>query len=126
MAVTGLGGATIWTEDITRILPFYRDVLGLTPGIQRVPEGASEPDFVLFGDQTSPALGIGTHSDVSGRNVEPARHMVGLISNDIDADVARLKGAGVVFIEDPTDYGGLSIATLEDPDGNLVQLYQFR
>ncbi len=38
-----------------------------------------------------------------------------------------LKGAGVEFIEDPTDYGGdMSIATLKDPEGNLVQLWQYR
>lgn len=126
MTITGLGGAIIWTEDISRLLPFYRDVLGLTPGVQRMPAGATEPDFVLFGDQTSAALAIGTHSEVRGRNQDAARHMVGLTSDDIEGDVARLKGAGVTFVEEPTDYDGLVIATLEDPDGNLVQLYQFR
>ena len=27
--ITGLRGATIWSEDLNRLLPFYRDVLGL-------------------------------------------------------------------------------------------------
>ena len=39
-------------------------------------------------------------------------------------DWKRLKAAGVEFIEDPTDYGPLRIATLKDPEGNLVQLLQ--
>ena len=27
--IKGLSGATIWSEDLNRLLPFYRDVLGL-------------------------------------------------------------------------------------------------
>ena len=34
------------------------------------------------------------------------------------------KEAGVEFIEEPTDYGAVRIATSKDPDGNLVQLLQ--
>jgi len=117
--ITGLGGATIWSEDINNLLPFYRDVVGL-------PVGVATPDFVVFGDQTEPALALGTHSEVHGRTVEPARHMVGLMTDDIQADTARFKAAGVRFIEEPNDQGGgFWLATFEDPDGNLVQLFQF-
>ncbi len=116
--IKGLGGATIWSEDINTLLPFYRDVVGLQVGVE-------SPDFVIFGDQTQPALAIGTHSEVHGRTVEPARHMVGLLTDDIQADVARMKKAGVRFIEDPTDQGdGFWLATFEDPDGNFLQLFQ--
>jgi predicted enzyme related to lactoylglutathione lyase len=115
-------GATIWSEDLNNLLPFYRDVLGL--------KVASEsPGFVLLGDDQPDvaALALGTHSEVHGRNADPARHMVGFTSDDLMADWKRLKEAGVEFIEDPTDYGDdMSIATLKDPDGNLVQLWQYR
>jgi predicted enzyme related to lactoylglutathione lyase len=50
--------------------------------------------------------------------------MVALTSDDVRADWKRLKDAGVEFVEDPTDYGTVRIATLKDPDGNLVQLLQ--
>jgi len=50
--------------------------------------------------------------------------MVGLDSDNLDADYLRLNAAGVEFIEQPTDYGGLRIATLRDPEGNLIQLFQ--
>jgi predicted enzyme related to lactoylglutathione lyase len=115
--ITGLGGTTIWSEDLHNLLPFYRDLLGLKVGIE-------SPGFVLLGDPGGPALGLGTHSEVRGRNADPARHMVGLTTDDIEADCKRLKGAGVEFIENPTDYGGLCIATLKDPEGNLIQLFQ--
>ena len=115
--IKGLSGATIWSEDLNRLLPFYRDVLGLPMTIET-------PQFVVFGAPGAPALGLGTHSEVRGPNADPARHMVGLATDDIQADWKRLKGAGVKFVEDPTDYGTLRIATLADPEGNLVQLFQ--
>jgi predicted enzyme related to lactoylglutathione lyase len=114
-------GASIWSEDLNNLLPFYRDVLGLKVAME-------SPDFVVLGvDQPGvPSLGLGTHSEVHGRNTDPARHMVGLASDDLAADWKRLKEAGVEFIQDPTDYGDLSIATLKDPEGNLVQLFHDR
>ena len=115
--IKGLSGATIWSEDLNRLLPFYRDVLGLPVKIQT-------PAFVVFGADGAPALGLGTHSEVRGRNADAARHMVGLATDDLNADWKRLKAAGVGFIEDPKNYGNLWIATLTDPDGNLVQLFQ--
>ena len=67
---------------------------------------------------------LGTHNEVHGRNADPARHMIGLTSDDLKGDWERLKAAGVEFVENPTDYGTVWIATLKDPEGNLVQLLQ--
>jgi predicted enzyme related to lactoylglutathione lyase len=117
--ILGLGGSTLWSSDINNLLPFYRDVVGLTPGV-------GNADFVVFGDQTTPALSIGTHSEVRGRASDPYRHIVGLLTDDIHGDTARLKAAGVEFIEEPNDQGGgFFLATFVDPEGNLIQLYQF-
>jgi predicted enzyme related to lactoylglutathione lyase len=115
--IKGLRSATIWSEDLNNLLPFYRDTLGLPVAIQI-------PGFVVLGDLGKPALALGTHSEVRGRNTDPARHMVGLSTDDVDGDWKRLKHAGVEFVETPTDYGTLRIATLKDPEGNLVQLLQ--
>jgi len=115
-------GVTIWSEDLHNLLPFYRDVLGLKVATE-------SPGFVLFGEDRpdAPALALGTHSEVHGRNNDPARHMIGFTSDDLSADWKRLKEAGVEFIEDPTDYGeDMTIATLKDPEGNLLQLWQYR
>ncbi|MEX0786334.1 MAG: VOC family protein [Dehalococcoidia bacterium] len=113
--------ATIWSSDLNNLLPFYRDTLGLKVGI----EGDG---FIAFGDVSTPSLALGTHSDVKGANGDPARHMVGLDTDDIDADYERLKGAGVEFVEEPntTPDRSLRIATFKDPEGNLVQLLQFK
>jgi len=115
--IKGLRGASIWSGDLKNLLPFYRDVLGLEVGLET-------PGFVVLGDPASPALALGTHSEVRGRNSDPARHMVALWTDDVRADWTRLKNAGVEFVEDPTDYGNVRIATLKDPEGNLIQLLE--
>jgi predicted enzyme related to lactoylglutathione lyase len=116
--IKGLAGVTVWSEDLNNLLPFYRDVLGLKVAMETA-------DFVLLGDMDAPALGVGTHSEVRGRNSDPARHMVGFATDDIISDSKRLKEAGVEFVEDPYLNEDLWIATLKDPEGNLVQLFQF-
>jgi len=119
MMIKGLSAASIWSADLNNLLPFYRDVLGLEVALQ-------SPRFVVLGEAGAPTIGLGTHSGVRGRNADPARHMVGLATDDLVADWTRLKAAGVAFVEDPTDYDTVSIATLQDPEGNLVQLLQRR
>jgi predicted enzyme related to lactoylglutathione lyase len=115
--IKGFGGASIWSQDLSNLLPFYRDTLGLKPTIE-------SERFVVFGDPNAPSLGLGSHSEVKGNNSDPARHMVGLMTDDVRGDYERLKAKGVEFIEEPTDYDQLMIATLKDPEGNLVQLFQ--
>ena len=115
--IKGLRGASIWSEDVKNLLPFYRDVLRLKVGFESA-------GFVVLGDLGAPALALGTHSEVRGRNADPARHMVGLVTDNVRTDWQRLTTAGVEFVEDPTDYGDLRIATLKDPEGNLIQLLE--
>ena len=119
--ITNLASASVWSEDLNNLLPFYRDVLGLKVAME-------SPGFVVLGADRPdmPGMGLGTHSEVHGRNNDPARHMVAFATDDIKADWERLKQAGVEFIQDPTDYGDIWVATLRDPEGNQVQLLQFR
>ena len=63
---------------MNNLLPFYRDVLGLEVTTET-------PGFVVLG-----GLWLGTHSEVHGRNADPARHMIGLTSNDFTGDELRL------------------------------------
>jgi catechol-2,3-dioxygenase len=79
-----LANASIWSEDLNNLLPFYRDVLGLKVSME-------SPDYVVLGmdEEGDTPLGLGTHSDVHGRNSDPSRHMVGLTTNDLQADYNR-------------------------------------
>jgi predicted enzyme related to lactoylglutathione lyase len=118
--IKGLSTAGIWSEDIQKkLLPFYRDVLGLQVTVDT-------PEFVVFGAPNGPAVTLGTHSDVHGENKDPARHMVGLATDDIYGDVERLKKQGVKFVEpEPEKFDQVTVATFLDPEGNYVQLLQF-
>ena len=44
----GLGGATIWSEDLNNLLPFYRDLLRLRVAYE-------QPGFVGFGERATVA-----------------------------------------------------------------------
>ncbi len=51
--------------------------------------------------------------------------MVGFNVDDISGECVRLKGKGVQFIREPSkDPSGITIATLLDPDGNTLQLFE--
>jgi predicted enzyme related to lactoylglutathione lyase len=124
--VNGLSGTTIFTEDVEKLAAFYRDVVGLAVGPQTGTDPSSGETFYVFGPVNAAPLCVGKHSEVHGKNADPARHISGLGTNDIEADFQRLKAAGVEFIEEPTPAGdGLRIATFKDPDGNYIQLLQF-
>jgi hypothetical protein len=82
--ITGLRGTSIWSEDVNNLLPFYRDILGLEVTTET-------PGFVVLG-----GVWLGTHNEVHGRNADPARHMIGLTSDDLKGDWERLKAAGVI------------------------------
>jgi len=116
--IKGLRVSSIWSEDLKKLLPFYRDVLGLEVGLET-------PGFVVLGDPNGPAVAIGTHSEVRGNAVDPCRHIVGFDTDDIQGDCARLKSAGVEFIEEPNRQDGVWTATFHDPEGNYLQLLQF-
>ena len=115
--IEGVVGVIIWTENLERLLEFYRDTLGLTPHSVR-------PDFVAF-RWGRMRLSIGTHSRVKGPSTEPDRVMVNLGVTDIHALHRKLEAKGVLFSRPPEqEHWGGWVATLSDPDGNTLQLMQ--
>ncbi len=46
--------------------------------------------------------------------------------DDIEAECKRLKSKDVVFIQEPTRMGPVTIAICSDTCGNLIQLYSSR
>ena len=113
---TGIHSVLIWTEDVSRLLPFYRDILGLKPQMESEEFGV----YLLNG----PGLVIGKHSEVQGRSRDPNRVMVNFAVDDCQAEYERLRGQGVEFVRAPTKDAIHFIATLHDPDGNTLQLME--
>jgi len=117
--IKGVHSAIIWTEDMGRLLPFYRDTVGLRTEMDT-------PEFVVFAASVGGQFCLGLHSDVKGQSRDPNRMMIDLGVDDCQAEYERLRSKGVEFVREPsTDSGDpLIVATFKDPDGNLVQLIQ--
>ena len=117
--IRGLAGVLIWTEAerFAAMARFYRDQLGMAPR-------TSKSDFINF-DWAGVRLSVSVHDRVHGESRDPFRIMVNLAVDDLGAMHARLVAAGVAFTRAPTreDWGG-RVATLLDPDGNVVQLFE--
>lgn len=119
MADLRLAGVLIHTsaDRFAALRAFYVEQLGLTPRSDR--EG-----FTNF--EWGPVrLTLHVHSDVAGDAAEPRRVMINLASSDIEGDVARLAASGTPVLRPPQrEAWGGRVATLVDPDGNLVQLLE--
>ena len=117
--IEGLGGVLVYTshQRFPAMRAFYADALGLHPRSDR-------DGFVNFewGDQR---LTVSVHSQLSGVNRDPLHVMINLITNDIEEDYGAAMAAGAASLRppEPEPWGGL-VATLLDPDGNVVQLLQ--
>jgi predicted enzyme related to lactoylglutathione lyase len=115
--MNGLAGVILWTDNLERLVVFYRDILGLAVHSYR-------PHFVAFkfGDVR---LSIGLHDNVTGFAKDPYRIMVNLITMDIQKDYEHLKASGVELLRAPEkEHWGGWVITFFDPDGNILQLFQ--
>jgi predicted enzyme related to lactoylglutathione lyase len=106
------------SEDPERLKGFYQNVVGLQ----------LNPDM---GDSAFHAggatLGIDGHSDTKGTAKEPQRVLLDLFVDDLAVEQERLEGLGVKFIRTAgKEYWGGIISTMLDPDGNYVQLIEYK
>jgi catechol 2,3-dioxygenase-like lactoylglutathione lyase family enzyme len=118
--VTGLAGVIVFTsaERHPMLRDFYVDTLGLRPLADR-------PGFVNF--EWGPVrLTVSVHDRVEGESRDPLRVMINLAIDDLDAAHDRLRALDVPCLRPPEpEHWGGRIATYADPDGNLVQLFEF-
>ncbi len=117
MDVTGFN-INITSEDPARLAAFYRDVLQLPAAEEMGPHA-----FVAGGAH----LLIDGHGETRGSAKEPTRILVNFFVEDVVAERTRLEAAGVSFTrKEGVEYWGGVISTMVDPDGNYLQLIQFK
>ena len=104
------------TNQPEKMAQFYGKILGL-PRIQNF----SDPVFRAHGGN----IRILNHSEIKGTNVEQARFQINLFVANALTEFKRLKTQQVPVVREPQkeEWGGI-VATLEDPDGNYVQLLE--
>lgn len=117
-----VGAVLFHSEHPSRLVHFYQEVLGLTP----VFGGEDGAEFRLGGVR----IGLWQHSAIRGPARDPDRIILNFLVDDCGAAYQALSSKGVAFIKPPTDedWGGrvVRLATFRDPDGNLLQLLEFR
>jgi predicted enzyme related to lactoylglutathione lyase len=107
------------SEDPKRLVEFYRDVVQLP-----VDDTMGEVAFKLGPAGT---LFLVDHSQVAGPTREPARAIIDLHVDGLDAEQDRLEAAGVQFSRRKgVEFWGGVISTFSDPDGNTVQMIEMR
>ncbi len=109
----------VTTEQPEALVAFYRDIVELAPN-PNIGEGAFQisdgSTFIIDG-----------HSEIKGKAKEPARVLMSFFVDDIASEQTRLKSKGVKFIrEEGKEYWGGVISTFADPDGNYVQLIEYK
>ena len=116
--VTGIGGVFFAAQDAEALQRWYAERLGVgaPPEVEGQPEWrqAEGPTvFAAFGPEhhTSPHLG-------------PRGFGVNFRVTDLDAMVGQLQAAGETVEVDPQVYPYGRFASLVDPEGNPVQLWE--
>ena len=109
-------------DDVAAAIEFYTTQLGFTvlsnpaPAFADVTRGPLR--LLLSGPASSGARATPPDASVPGRN------RIHLLVDDLDAEIERLRDAGVSFRSDPVSGPGGRQVLVADPSGNLVELFQ--
>ncbi|QYN31973.1 VOC family protein [Pseudonocardia sp. DSM 110487] len=109
-------------DDVQAAVDFYTSHLGFTVNMNAAPAFADvlrgPLRLLLSGPTSSGARATPDDAASAGRN------RIHLIVDDLDAEVARLRDAGLPFRSDLVSGPGGRQILLADPAGNLVELFQ--
>lgn len=123
--IKGVDSVLISSENPKALADFYKNTVGLNQTDEFEYGEKGEAGFMFKVGRSG--LTILPHDQVKGKNPNPARIMLNIEVDDEEAEVKRLKDAGVKVVADIYHVEGYGyIATFEDPDGNYFQFVQVR
>jgi len=119
---------SIFVDDQDKALAFYTRVLGFVKS-REIPAGAYRWLTVRSPEGGETELSLEPNANPAARDYQQALMRQGIPitafhSDNLDADVKRLREHGVRFTTDPTTHGPVRIAVFADTCGNLIQIYQ--
>jgi len=115
--VTGVGGIFFTARDPGALAQWYSAHLGVNPA----PESY---DVSSWWQEAGPTVLAPMAHDSEHFGGETHSWALNFRVTDLDAMVEQLRGNGVVVDVDPQDYPNGRFASLQDPEGNPVQLWQ--
>ncbi len=113
--VLGFGGFFFKSRDPDAVARWYEDMLGVN---QASPDNGYEP----WQQEAGPTAFTPFPNDTT--MFPNTSYMLNFRVADLDAMVAQLRAGGVAVEVDPEAYSYGRFATLSDPDGNPIQLWQ--
>ncbi|MFI5586188.1 VOC family protein [Amycolatopsis sp. NPDC051758] len=117
-----LAGVRYLVDDVQAAVDFYTTHLGFTLRMSAAPAFADVVRgplrLLLSGPPSSGARATPADATTAGRN------RIHLIVDNLDAEIDRLRGAGLTFRSDLVSGPGGRQILLADPAGNLVELFQ--
>ena len=109
-------------DDVQAAIDFYTSHLGFTVRMSAVPAFADVVRgplrLLLSGPASSGSRATPPDAATAGRN------RIHLLVDDLDAEIARLREAGLPFRSEPVSGPGGRQILLADPAGNLIELFQ--
>ncbi len=106
------------TQNLERSLEFYRDVLGLKLLVQN----EEWVEFEVGGQRL--ALRLVDSMPAKPEGAHPNGAMIWLEARPIEKSIAFLKENNINTIKELECYSYGKTVTFEDPDGNLIGLYE--
>ncbi|MCP2244196.1 VOC family protein [Lentzea aerocolonigenes] len=109
-------------DDVQAAVDFYTVHFGFTVRTDAAPAFADVVRgplrLLLSGPASSGARATPADSHAAGRN------RIHLVVSDLDAEISRLRDAGLPFVSELVSGPGGRQILLTDPAGNLVELFQ--
>jgi glyoxylase I family protein len=114
--VLGIGGVFFKAVDPTALSAWYEKHLGVVSP----PASYDEPDW-----QQQPGPTVFAPMDAASEHFLPgARLSINFRVADLQAMCRQLESEGIAVEVDPTEYPNGTFASLTDPEGNQIQLWQ--
>ncbi|MDQ3953201.1 MAG: VOC family protein [Actinomycetota bacterium] len=111
-------------DDVDESIAFYTEVLGFELLTNFAPAFADVRRGNLRLLLAGPTSSAGRPMPDGARPGPGGWNRIHLIVDDIDAEVARLRAAGAEFRNDVVEGPGGKQILLQDPSGNVVELFQ--
>lgn len=117
----------IWSENPDKLASFYRDNLGLEQVIKL--ELPDDYGYAFKIGDSGLLIWLGKHSEITGYNKEPVRHMFNLYVSDVFEWYEKIKQVPEVkilqepMVTPPTRNQEIKkyVCTFLDPEGNCFQ-----